>query len=148
MQVSLSSYSTLDEDEIPNDVVLSEKRHSFPRTQDSVDEEFHENLVYGGIFKKYSASQQSLEAVSRCKSKRLSEHGILALTTNNDQVSPREKDATDRRSGASSPDRRDLLPMTTLTVSRKASPFASSDSLATDQKADHSDGIWNESQVF
>lgn len=62
-QVSLSSYSTLDEDDIPNEV-LSEKRHSFPRAQDSVDEEFHENLVYGGIFKKYSASQQSLEAVS------------------------------------------------------------------------------------
>lgn len=56
-----------------------------------------------------------------------------------------KREVPDERSGGSTPDDTDVFPMVTLNVSL-VSPFASCDSLANDQK-DHSDGIWNESQV-
>lgn len=58
-QVSLSSYSSVHEEDGPLSEVV-ERPHGLHKPQDSVDEEFHENLVYGGMFNK----QHSVESVS------------------------------------------------------------------------------------
>lgn len=130
---------------MPDDDLPQEKRNAFPPTQDSVDEEFHENLVYGGLFKKYSTSDQSLDIVSKTSDRReIRENRSMSAF----QDRAADKDAKLDMSRPTSPDHRDSLPMTTLTVSLWPSPFASSDSLTNDQKGDNSDGIWNESQVI
>ncbi|KAK6626476.1 hypothetical protein RUM44_008949 [Polyplax serrata] len=120
IKVSLTSLGTVSDEERGKEQE-SEPR-PFPPSQDSLDEEFHENLIYGGIFSKLSSSEQSMKPV----------------------LLNSKREVPDERSGGSTPDDTDVFPMVTLNVSL-VSPFASCDSLANDQK-DHSDGIWNESQ--
>lgn len=62
LQVSLTSLGTVSDEERGKEQE-SEPR-PFPPSQDSLDEEFHENLIYGGIFSKLSSSEQSMKPVS------------------------------------------------------------------------------------
>ncbi|XP_025837065.1 uncharacterized protein LOC108734776 [Agrilus planipennis] len=85
-------------------------------TQDSIEEEFHETLIYKGRYLRRSGSSTSDDILEdRCgrKPERL-------LSLEDESVVP--------------------------VFERKPSPFTSNDSLANDVR-DHSDGIWNESQV-
>lgn len=75
------------------------------RAQDSLDEEFHENLIYGELFRKESSSTSDPEA--------------LESRSRNASNSP-------------SPEEDGVVPSLHLLPDQKVSPFASTDSLAND----------------
>lgn len=88
--------------------------------QDSLDEEFHEHMIYDGRYLTQDGSTTSEpETLDEGKS---------------------------RKSDGASPEDEGIVPSSCLLPDRRLSPFASSDSLANDLR-DHSDGIWNESQA-
>ncbi|XP_031355100.1 uncharacterized protein LOC116179448 [Photinus pyralis] len=88
------------------------------RPQDSLDEEFHENLIYRGRYLRRSGSSTSDDILEQ-------------------EMRMRKSDSVSLEEG--------VVPSLSLMLHR-CSPFASSDSLANDVR-DHSDGIWNESQA-
>ncbi|XP_078032640.1 uncharacterized protein LOC144467624 [Augochlora pura] len=126
-----------------------------PLHDDHPEEEFHENLIRRGLFRKRSVSL---------------EDGVQGLTSD-DFMLPRSLPISPTSPTAVSIPRRviqdpvldfqspvrmlqradALCPMVFSPGSALAgmitSPFASSDSLANDVTRDHSDGIWNESQA-
>ncbi|XP_071867939.1 uncharacterized protein isoform X2 [Bombus fervidus] len=121
--------------------------------EDHPEEEFHENLIRRGLFRKRSVSL---------------EDGVQGLASD-DFMLPRSLPTSPTSPTAVSAPRRTLQspkdyvsptrplrqsglcpllfgPGTSIT-GMIASPFASSDSLTNDVTRDHSDGIWNESQA-
>ncbi|XP_058794212.1 uncharacterized protein LOC131665948 isoform X2 [Phymastichus coffea] len=107
---------------------------------DHNDEEFHENLVRRGLFRKRSVSL---------------EDGVQILSTN-EYILPRSLPTSPTSpTSAAAPSRMSRETRDGGTHQRHLlhagfvapSPFASSDSLTNDATRDHSDGIWNESQA-
>ncbi|KAK4874962.1 hypothetical protein RN001_014322 [Aquatica leii] len=88
------------------------------RPQDSIDEEFHENLIYRGRYLRRSGSSTSDDLLDQ-------------------ELRMRKSESVSTEEG--------VVPSLSLMFGR-CSPFASNDSLANDIR-DHSDGIWNESQA-
>ncbi|KAK3910936.1 Homeobox protein cut-like 1, partial [Frankliniella fusca] len=140
-----------DEDEDEEDGVVPTGKLVHPRLRivglgpkDSLDDEFHENLIYRGLFRKKSVSLEDtstadpdLAVFSRDQFRRQShrfEGGPQGQHVRDEGGSPRTSPGPGRA-------------LTTRRMNGKAgpgarsSPFASSDSLA------ETNGIWNESQV-
>lgn len=92
-----------------------EESSSFIRPQDSLDEEFHENLIYGGIFRKASSSY--------------SEHdgGDEGENEENDEEEEEDEENDDEEEDG-------VVPTLHLMPDQKISPFASTDSLANDMR--------------
>ncbi|KAF5280043.1 hypothetical protein FQR65_LT03298 [Abscondita terminalis] len=88
------------------------------RPQDSIDEEFHENLIYRGRYLRRSGSSTSDDLLDQ-------------------ELRMRKSESISTEEG--------VVPSLSLMLD-KCSPFASNDSLTNDIR-DHSDGIWNESQA-
>lgn len=76
--------------------------------QDSIDEEFHERLIYGGMYLRREGS----------------------ITSEADAVDGEQR----VRKSETSPDDESVVPSFSLLLDRKLSPFASSDSLANDMR--------------
>ncbi|PSN48301.1 hypothetical protein C0J52_19251 [Blattella germanica] len=141
-----------------------------PVQEDQQEDEFHENLIYRGLFRKRSVSLEDTAAaeldmtaprddeededeVSEARSappvvqhdRDLSEEEDEGVDSMEPEELVPEKRGKDEPSPGSAPERSDRdsdqLPLT-----QPSSLFASSDSLANDLR-DHSDGIWNESQA-
>lgn len=107
------------------------------RLQDSIDEEFHENLIYEGRYLRRSGSSTSDDLL--------------------------DNEIRSRKANGTSPDNECIVPSLSLLPEGKYALFASNDSLANDVRyqikfilvtksnnllfRDHSDGIWNESQA-
>lgn len=81
-----------------------EERGMMP--QDSIDEEFHEHMIYRGMYLKREESMNSEDTV--------------------------ESEGHTRKSDGNSPDDESVVPSSCLLPDRRLSPFASSDSLAYD----------------
>ncbi|XP_068081098.1 serine-rich adhesin for platelets [Anabrus simplex] len=126
--------------------------------EDSQEDEFHENLIYRGLFRKRSVSLE--DAVSSTASDQdmpvfhQARDEEYFSDTKSAPPSPERKlsrqpaeDKDDIISRVSEPqgEKEEVQPPTTP-LTQRSSPFASSDSLANDLR-DHSDGIWNESQA-
>ncbi|KYQ57473.1 hypothetical protein ALC60_03434 [Trachymyrmex zeteki] len=126
--------------------------------EDHHEEEFHENLIRRGLFRKRSVSlEDGVQGQS-------SDDFMLPRSLPTSPTSPTAT-ATTRRISQTPKD--DSLPTCALLhtavyppafstgtgiagtsiVGQVTSPFASSDSLTNDVTRDHSDGIWNESQA-
>ncbi|KAJ8687363.1 hypothetical protein QAD02_023157 [Eretmocerus hayati] len=107
---------------------------------DHNDEEFHENLVRRGLFRKRSVSlEDGVQVLSA------SEY-ILPRSLPTSPTSPTSAAAPPRR--IHHHDGRGVTrTVQYLYANQHGSPFASSDSLANDLTRDGSDGIWNESQA-
>ncbi|XP_018372715.1 PREDICTED: uncharacterized protein LOC108767362 isoform X1 [Trachymyrmex cornetzi] len=126
--------------------------------EDHHEEEFHENLIRRGLFRKRSVSlEDGVQGLS-------SDDFMLPRSLPTSPTSPTAA-ATTRRISQTPKD--DSLPTCALLhaavyppafstgtgvagtsiVGQVTSPFASSDSLTNDVTRDHSDGIWNESQA-
>ncbi|XP_046753781.1 uncharacterized protein LOC124416603 isoform X2 [Diprion similis] len=108
----------------PDDLALL---RATPPGEEHYDEEFHENLIKRGLFRKRSVSL---------------EDGVQNLGTGPTVTGPQR---AVQSPGSVSSNRHHLHAK--LPVGIMGSPFASSDSLANDVTRDHSDGIWNESQA-
>ncbi|XP_012539017.1 uncharacterized protein LOC105838197 isoform X2 [Monomorium pharaonis] len=125
--------------------------------EDHHEEEFHENLIRRGLFRKRSVSlEDGVQGVP-------SDDFMLPRSLPTSPTSPTA--ATSRRISQTPKD--DSLPpgallstavyptafsigtgiISTNIIGKVTSPFASSDSLTNDVTRDHSDGIWNESQA-
>ncbi|KAL6264753.1 hypothetical protein P5V15_004851 [Pogonomyrmex californicus] len=126
--------------------------------EDHHEEEFHENLIRRGLFRKRSVSlEDGVQGLS-------SDDFMLPRSLPTSPTSPTAA-ATTRRIAQTPKD--DSLPTCALlhtavcptgystgagvagtsVIGQVTSPFASSDSLTNDVTRDHSDGIWNESQA-
>ncbi|XP_011697260.1 PREDICTED: uncharacterized protein LOC105455556 isoform X2 [Wasmannia auropunctata] len=126
--------------------------------EDNHEEEFHENLIRRGLFRKRSVSlEDGVQGLS-------SDDFMLPRSLPTSPTSPTAA-ATTRRISQTPKD--DSLPTCALLhtavypptystgtgitganiIGQVTSPFASSDSLTNDVTRDHSDGIWNESQA-
>ncbi|XP_014468959.1 PREDICTED: uncharacterized protein LOC106741436 isoform X2 [Dinoponera quadriceps] len=121
--------------------------------EDHHEEEFHENLIRRGLFRKRSVSlEDGVQGLS-------SDDFMLPRSLPTSPTSPTAA-AAPRRISQSPKD--DSLPSGALLhttfappgfsagtsiIGQVTSPFASSDSLTNDVTRDHSDGIWNESQA-
>lgn len=97
-----------------NERVFSSVSDSFDEQQglimqDSIDEEFHERLIYGGMYLRRDGS-----------------------TTSEPETIDGEQRI--RKSDAASPDDESVVPSFSLLPDRRLSPFASSDSLANDMR--------------
>ncbi|XP_019887672.1 uncharacterized protein LOC105280715 [Ooceraea biroi] len=134
---------------------LSLLRSLSPSQEDHHEEEFHENLIRRGLFRKRSVSlEDGVQGLP-------SDDFMLPRSLPTSPTSPTVA-ATPRRISQTP---KDSLPSCTLLqagiyppsfstgiagtgiIGQVASPFASSDSLTNDVTRDHSDGIWNESQA-
>ncbi|XP_014222807.1 uncharacterized protein LOC106649733 isoform X2 [Trichogramma pretiosum] len=101
------------------------------------DEEFHENIVRRGLFRKRSVSlEDGVQAVA------INEY-ILPRSLPTSPTSPTLGEATSKISQSHRGVQRRRL----RTGYGIPSPFVSSESLTNDATRDHSDGIWNESQA-
>ncbi|XP_015598809.2 uncharacterized protein LOC107269459 isoform X2 [Cephus cinctus] len=113
-----------------------------PPTDDHREEEFHENLIRRGLFRKRSVSlEDGVQGLSAGEP--LLPRSLPASPTTPSSV-PGPQRVT--QSPKSEPASRHLLHAGHI-VGTSSSPFASSDSLTNDATRDHSDGIWNESQA-
>ncbi|XP_043471247.1 uncharacterized protein LOC122504277 isoform X1 [Leptopilina heterotoma] len=118
---------------------LSFLRVSSPQ-DDPLEEEFHENIIRRGLFRKRSVSlEDGVQGI--CSSEILFPRSLPTSPT-----SPTVIPAPSRVIQIS---REETSNRNFLRTGRVGllSPFASSDSLANDGTRDHSDGIWNESQA-
>ncbi|XP_044589725.1 uncharacterized protein LOC123268575 isoform X1 [Cotesia glomerata] len=119
---------------------------SLLRTQsphdDNHEEEFHENIIRRGLFRKRSVSLE--DGVQDLASSDFNLPRSLPTSPTSPTASPRIRkiEETPRYEI-----RRPSFLRTCPIVGPITSPFASSDSLNNDVTKDHSDGIWNESQA-
>ncbi|XP_025988149.2 uncharacterized protein LOC105202015 isoform X2 [Solenopsis invicta] len=131
---------------------------SFSPHEDHHEEEFHENLIRRGLFRKRSVSlEDGVQGPA-------SDDFMLPRSLPTSPTSPTAAASTRR---ISQTPKEDSLPTSaflhtavyptafstgtgiggTSIIGQVTSPFASSDSLTNDVTRDHSDGIWNESQA-
>ncbi|XP_066588399.1 uncharacterized protein [Prorops nasuta] len=108
-------------------------------------EEFHENLIRRGLFRKRSVSLED------CVQGPASGDFMLLRSLPTSPTSPTASAAVAKSPKSDSSQRflrADQMCLPGIGISTTVtSPFASSDSLTNDATRDHSDGIWNESQA-
>ncbi|XP_043279271.1 uncharacterized protein [Venturia canescens] len=108
------------------------------------EEEFHENIIRRGLFRKRSISLE--DGVQDFQSNDFILPRSLPTSPTSPTASPGQPSIVH-----SSPKyeriRPSFLRTSAIVVAAPSSPFASSDSLTNDATKDHSDGIWNESQA-
>ncbi|KAK0098116.1 hypothetical protein PV326_011102 [Microctonus aethiopoides] len=121
---------------------LSLLRITSPLPDDCHEEEFHENIIRRGLFRKRSVSLE--DGVQDFASSDF----ILPRSLPTSPTSPTSTPGTGTIEDSSQYEiRRPNFLRTCPIVGAVSSPFASSDSLTNDANKDHSDGIWNESQA-
>ncbi|XP_011297541.1 uncharacterized protein [Fopius arisanus] len=104
-------------------------------------QEFHENIIRRGLFRKRSISLE--DGVQDLHSSDFSLPRSLPTSPTSPTATPAHRVAESPRYAIQRPNFLRTCPI----IGTASSPFASSDSLTNDVTKDHSDGIWNESQA-